>query len=355
MKITQDVFGKLPDGRTATLYTLTNNRGASVAITNYGGIIVRIVVPDKNGKMDDVALGFDNLQGYLDMSPYFGAIIGRFGNRINGGKFTLQGKTCQLAVNEHPRRNTHLHGGNRGFDKVLWDAVPRETGAGPALELHYLSRDGEENYPGNLQVKAVYTWTEDNAIRLELTAETDQATIVNLTNHSYFNLAGDSAGPITGHMVRVNADFYTPVDKQLIPTGEIRSVKNTPFDFTVAKPIGQDIDAADEQLRIGSGIDHNFVLHKSAPGELEVAAEIYEPTTGRTLEVLTTQPAIQFYCGNFLGSEIGKGGRRYVRRGGFCFEPQRYPDAPNHCHFPSAALFPGQIYRETIVYRLGVK
>ncbi|MDD3117997.1 MAG: galactose mutarotase [Victivallales bacterium] len=355
MNITQVDFGTLPDGRMTTLYTLTNNHGAAVAITNYGGIVVGIVVPDREGKRDDVVLGFDDLAGYLAQSPYFGAIVGRCCNRLNRGQFTLAGRTYQLAVNEAPQRQTHLHGGNRGFDKMLWSATPRVTATAATLELRYFSPDGEENYPGNLTVTARYSWDDDYALRLELTATTDRTTIVNLTNHSYFNLAGAGSGPVTGHLARINAEHYTPVSAELIPTGEIRPVAGTPFDFTVAKPIGRDIDAADGQIAIGGGYDHNFVLCRPTPGALTTAAEVYEPTTGRTLEVLTTQPAVQFYTGNGLGSEIGKGHRRYPRRGGFCFEPQRYPDAPHHDHFPSIVLTPDQTYRETVVFRFGVK
>ncbi len=355
MGIEKEIFGRLPDGRSAMLYHLTNNQGASVSISNYGGIVTRIMVPDRTGMLGDVALGFDDLNGYLEMSPYFGAIIGRCANRMDKGTFVIKGKEYHVAANEMPKRNTHLHGGMKGFDKVLWEARPFESESGPALELKYMSPDGEENYPGNLQVTVVYTFTNDNAINIEMSAETDATTIINLTNHSYFNLAGECSGCNYQHEVKINADFFTPVNASLIPTGEILSVKGTPLDFTVAKPIGRDVEADDEQLKRCLGFDHNFVLRKSSPGALETAAEIYEPKTGRTLAVLTTQPAIQFYGGNFLGDEIGKGGRRYEWRGGFCFEPQRYPDSPNHSHFPSVILEPEQKYHEIIVFRFGVK
>lgn len=343
--VTQKPFGTV-DGQTVQLYTLRNAGGAEATITNYGGIVVSLLVPDRAGKKIDVVLGYDDLAGYIKTTPYFGALIGRYGNRIAQGKFTLDGKTYNLAVNDGA--NT-LHGGLKGFDKVVWSGRPVESKLGAALELTYLSKDGEEGYPGNLAVTAVYTLTNDNSLRVDFTAHTDKATVANLTHHSYFNLAG--SGDILDHLVTINADRFTPVDQGLIPTGELKPVEGTPFDFRKATAIGARIKADDAQLKAGGGYDHNWIVNQKAPGELGLQARIECPRSGIVLEVSSTEPAVQFYSGNFLDSTItGKKGQVYAHRTGFCFEPQHYPDSPNQPAFPSTVLRPGQTYRNTIIY-----
>lgn len=347
--ITKQPFGKTQNGTPVDLYTLRNANGVEVRITNYGGIVTHFIAPDRNGKMGDVVLGYDSVQEYEKDSPYFGCLVGRYGNRIAKGKFVLNGKTYSLAVNNGVNA---LHGGLRGFDKVVWSAEAVQ-GAEPTLALSYLSKDGEEGYPGNLAVKAVYTLTSDNGLRLDYTATTDKDTVVNLTQHSYFNLKG--GGDILSHEAMLNASAFTPVDSTLIPTGEIRKVAGTPFDFTKPTAIGARIDAKDEQLKFGGGYDHNWVIDQKKPAELTLAARVKEPSTGRVLEVLTTEPAVQFYCGNFLDGKLkGKYGIVYGHRTGFCLEPQHYPDSPNQPKFPTVVLKPGQTYKNTIVYRLSV-
>lgn len=347
--ITKQPFGKTQNGTAVDLYTLKNANGVEVRITNYGGIVTHYIAPDKNGKMGDVVLGYDSVTEYEKDSPYFGCLVGRYGNRIAKGKFSLNGQTYTLATNNGPNA---LHGGLKGFDKVVWTAKAIE-GAEPSLELTYLSKDGEEGYPGNLSVKAVYTLTKDNGLKLEYTATTDKDTVVNLTQHSYFNLKG--SGEILGHELMLNASAFTPVDATLIPTGEIRKVAGTPFDFTKPTAIGARIGAQDEQLKFGGGYDHNWVIDQKKPGELTLAARVTEPTTGRVLEVLTTEPAVQFYCGNFLDGKLkGKYGVVYGHRTGFCLEPQHYPDSPNQSSFPTVVLKPGQTYRNTIIFRMTV-
>lgn len=349
-KVTKVAFGKTADGTPVDLYTLTNDKGVRISITNYGGIIVSLFTPDRNGQACDIVLGFDRLDDYLKPHPYFGAIIGRYGNRIAKGRFTLDGVEYKLAQNNG---ENHLHGGLQGFDKKVWKARDYTDAEGQHLELSYLSPDGEEGYPGNLQVKVVYSLNNDNQLRIDYTATTDKPTIVNLTNHSYFNLACE--GDILGHVVRINADRFTPVDAGLIPTGELRPVQGTPFDFTVPTPIGARIEQDDEQLRFGRGYDHNFVL-RSGGGTLAEAAEVYEPKTGRVLRVLTTEPGMQFYTGNFLdGTLKGKYGRVYVKRSGFCLETQHFPDSPNKPAFPSTVLRPGQTYRSTTVFEFSAR
>ena len=345
--ISRTVFGKMLDGRKIYLYTLINKNGIRVEITNYGGKIVRLWIPDRNGKLADVVLGFDELAPYIGPEPHFGTLIGRFGNRIAGGRFTLDGVKYQLPLNRPP--NT-LHGGMEGFDKKVWE--PRElSGISPALELTYLSADGEEHFPGNLAAKAVYTLTNDNELRLDYSATTDKPTIVNLTNHSYFNLAGHGNGDILGHQMTIHADQFTPTDSNQIPTGEIRNVDSTPFDFRKPVAIGARIDQDDPQLNYGRGYDHNFVL-KHKGHDLVPAALAVEPASGRVMEVLTTQPGVQFYTGNFLdGSHRGKQGKTYPRRSAFCLETQHFPDGPNHPNFPSTVLRPGENYQETAVFR----
>ena len=356
-KVTQKSFGKMPDGTNVTLYTLTNASGAQVQITNYGGTVVSVKVPDNKGKLDDIVLGFDKLSGYLqDGDPYFGALIGRYGNRIAGGKFTLDGASYTLAVNNGPNS---LHGGKKGFDKVVWTAssvAPSADGA-VGVELSYQSKDGEEGYPGSLYVKVAYTLTSDNSLKIDYTATTDKATVVNLTNHSYFNLNGAGNGDVLDQVVQINADRMTPVDSNLIPTGELKSVAGTPFDFRTPTPIGARINQDEEQIKFGGGYDHNFVLN-STPGTptLALAARVVAPKTGRVLEVLTTQPGVQFYTGNFLDGKVkGKGGKVYNKRYAFCLETQHYPDSPNHPDFPTTTLKPGETLHETTIYRFSVE
>jgi aldose 1-epimerase len=343
-------FGSTKEGTPVDLFTLRNSKGVEATICNYGGLVTSLKVPDRNGQMADVVLGYDNLEGYLKETPYFGALIGRYGNRIAKGKFTLDKKQYTLATNNGPNA---LHGGIKGFDKVVWEATWYQAAMGPALELHYLSKDGEEGYPGNLSVTAIYTLTEDNALRLDYTATTDKATVLNLTQHSYFNLAGK--GDVLSHEVRMPATRFTPVDETLIPTGELRPVKGTPFDFTARTAIGARINQPDQQLKFGNGYDHNWVFNKRI-GDLSLLAEVYEPNTGRVLEVFSTEPGLQFYTGNFLNGTItGKGGQVYNFRNGFCMEPQHYPDTPNKPKFPSVVLKPGKVYKNTIIYRFSVR
>jgi aldose 1-epimerase len=343
-------FGKTPDGTPVEIYTLRNSSGMEATIMTYGGIVTSLKVPDRNGKFGDVVLGYDNLGGYLTNSPYFGALIGRYGNRIAKGKFTLDGQTYTLATNNVPN---HLHGGLKGFDKVVWTAKPVETFYGPGLELTYLSKDGEEGYPGNLSVTAIYTVTEKNELLLQYTATTDKDTVCNLTHHSYFNLRG--SGDILDHVVQINADKFTPVDSTLIPTGELKLVAETPFDFREPVAIGARIGDDNEQLKFGTGYDHNWVLNKQ-PGEVSLAARVYEPTTGRVMEVFTSEPGLQFYTGNFLdGTITGKRGQTYKFRDAFCMEAQHFPDSPNHPDFPTTELKPGETYKNTIAYKFYVR
>jgi aldose 1-epimerase len=352
--ITKAGFGTTTSGQAVEIYTLRNPHGAEARILTYGGIVQSLIMPDKNGKFADIVLGYDNLQGYLDQTPYFGALIGRYGNRIGGAKFLLEGKNYALAANNG---SNSLHGGLVGFDKVVWNAQPLETIHGPSLVLTYFSKDGEEGFPGNLQVTAIYTLTEDNALKLDFTATTDQPTVVNLTHHSYFNLAGQGNGDILKHLVQINANRFTPVDSTLIPTGELRPVANTPFDFRQPTTISARInDPRDEQIQFGGGYDHNWVLNQLAPDALSLAACVHEPTTGRTMEVWTTAPGMQFYTGNFLdGTITGKGGKVYPRRCAFCLEPQHFPDSPNKPNFPTTELKPGEIYYHTIFYKFSVE
>lgn len=347
----KEVFGRTPDGEIVELYTLTNTKGMEVRLTNYGGIVVSLRVPDRQGQFDDVVLGFDRLEDYLKGHPYFGAIIGRYANRIAGGRFVLNGVSYQLTLNEG---QNHLHGGQKGFDKVVWKARPVRSARGVGVRLSYVSRDGEEGYPGNLSVTVTYLLTEENELRIEYTATTDRDTIVNLTHHSYFNLAGQGRRDILDHLLQINAHYFTPIDANLIPTGEIRFVRGTPFDFTQLTPIGARIEEPDEQLRFGRGYDHNWVL-AGPPGALRLAARVVEPNSGRVLEVWTTEPGLQFYSGNFLdGTITGKEGRVYRHRYGFCLEPQHFPDSPNKPHFPSVILRKGARYQTTTVYKFSV-
>jgi aldose 1-epimerase len=349
--VTEAPFGTMPDGTAITIFTLTNASGMEVRAITYGAIIVSIKVPDRSGKLDDVVVGHDTLEGYLTRSRFFGAAVGRYGNRIGGAQFSLDGRTYPLAKNNGPN---HLHGGIKGFDKVVWQGVAKNDPRGASVAFTRTSPDGEEGYPGTLDVGITYTLTARNELVVEYQAKTDKATHVNLTNHSYFNLAGDGSGDVLGHRLTLNADRYTPVDAGQIPTGELAPVEGTPLDFRKETPIGARIDSSHEQLRIGSGYDHNFVINRTAPG-LALAARVVEPTTGRTLEVSTTEPGVQFYSGNKLdGSITGKGGHVYRARTGFCLETQHFPDSPNKPSFPSTVLKPGESYRSTTVFRFGV-
>jgi aldose 1-epimerase len=349
--ITPAPFGKTLNGTPVEIYTLRNASGMTARIMTYGGIVQSLMVPDKNGNFGDVVLGYDTLDGYLTNSPYFGALIGRYGNRIAKGHFTLDGVTYTLATNNGPNS---LHGGIKGFDKAVWKVVRAEnTPKGPQLELSYVSPDGEEGYPGTLTVTALYTVTPDNGLRLDYTATTDKDTVVNLTQHSYFNLAGH--GDILGHEVYINADKFTPVDSTLITTGELLPVAGTPFDFRTPATIGSRVNASDEQIKFGGGIDHNWVINHPT-GELDLDARVTEPTTGRVLEVWSTEPGLQFYSGNFLdGTITGKGGQLYPYRGAIALEPQHFPDSPNRPEFPSVVLKPGEIYHNTIIYKFSVR
>jgi aldose 1-epimerase len=351
-KISKESFGKTADGQAVDLYTLTNSNGMQAKITNYGGIVTTLTAPDRNKKYEDVVLGFNDIDNYLKGGPYFGALIGRYGNRIAKGRFTLNGVEYKLAVNNEPN---HLHGGVKGFDKVVWTAQPLNTKTGAALSLTYLSKDGEEGYPGNLTVKVVYTLTNKDELRLDYTASTDKDTVTNLTHHSYFNLAGEGNGDILKHQLTLNANQFTPTDEGSIPTGELRNVAGTPFDFLKPMTIGDRIDGNDQQLQFGKGYDHNWVVNGPA-GTLRQAATVYEPTTGRVMQVWTTEPGVQFYTGNFLdGTLIGKSGKPYQRRFGLCLETQHFPDSPNHPKFPTTTLRKGATYNSTTVYRFSAR
>lgn len=345
-------FGKV-NGTAVDLYTLTNAKGMRTCITNYGGIVTSLLVPDREGKLADVVLGYDSLDEYVKNNPYFGALIGRYGNRIAKGRFTLDGREYKLAQNNN---GNHLHGGLKGFDKVLWAAQEVRTKKGPGLRLTYVSKDGEEGYPGKLSVTVTYTLTDANELAIQYQAKTSKPTPVNLTNHSYFNLAGAGTGDILGHLLTLQADRFTPVDAGLIPTGELRPVEGTPFDFRKPTAIGKRIALKDEQLTLGGGYDHNFVLSKKEARGMTLAARVFEPKSGRVMEVLTSEPGVQFYSGNFLdGTNVGKGGKPYKHRYGFCLETQHFPDSPNKPEFPSTFLGPNQSYATTTIYRFSTK
>jgi aldose 1-epimerase len=345
MSIKKQAFGKTEDGKSIDLYTLTNANGLKAEIMTYGGIVTSLQVPDRNGKFADIVLGCDSPDEYAKSSTYFGALIGRFGNRIAKGKFTLDGVEYTLATNNGPN---HLHGGVKGFDKVVWNAKPMQTNEGPALKLTYQSRDGEEGYPGNLSCTVVYTLTNNNELKISYEAKTDKATIVNLTHHSYFNLGGHNSGDILGHTLQIFADRFTPVDKDLIPTGEIKAVKGTPWDFTKPMAIGSRIK------QVEGGYDHNYVLN-SSDGSLALVASVYEPKTGRAMEIFTTEPGIQFYSGNFLDGSIKGKGAVYNKHAGFCLEAQHFPDSPNNPDFPSVVLRPGKKYTQLTVYKFSAR
>lgn len=351
--ISKSSFGATADGEEVMLYTLRNKAGMEAKITNYGGIVVSLTAPDRNGKFEDIVLGYDTLAEYEAASPYFGALIGRFGNRIRSGKFELDGVEYTLATNNSPN---HLHGGDRGFDKVVWDSRMEETENGPRLWLSYVSEDGEEGYPGTLHAVVSYTLTHDQELVIEYAADTDKETPVNLTHHSYFNLAGDAKRDILGHELQINAEHFTPVDDTLIPNGEYRPVEGTPFDFRTAKPIGQDIDMENEQLTFGGGYDHNWVVDQNADGEWRHILTLSDPESGRMMTIHSDEPGLQFYSGNFLdGSNVGKGGVVYNYRYGMCLETQHFPDSPNQPDFPNTILQPGEVYKTRTVHTFGAE
>jgi len=346
--ISRKSFGKTADGKEVTEFTLSNKNKVSLSVINYGGIITRLITPDRNGILEDIVLGYDSLAGYLKESPYFGAIVGRYGNRIADGKFSLDGTTYTLAQNNNGQ---HLHGGLKGFDKVFWNI--EEAGANK-LKLTYLSKDQEEGYPGNLNVEVTYELTDDNELKIEYAATTDKKTIVNLTQHSYFNLTGNVKRDILEHQLEIYADKFVPVTKVLIPTGELKNVSGTPFDFTKQSSIGSRIGEKDQQLEVGLGYDHCWVLSETTP--LKHAARAYEPQSGRVVDVYTSEPGIQFYSGNFLdGSITGKSGVVYKHRFGFCMETEHFPDSPNQKNFPSTELKPGETYRSQTIYKFSTK
>jgi len=348
-------FGKLNTGREIDVYTLENKNGLKTDIITFGARQVSLYVPDKNRNFKDILLGFDDIKGYEEENPYFGAVIGRYGNRIRKGKFSLDGIEYRLACNNE---QNHLHGGKKGFDSVVWDFVSAdENENGVSLTLSYLSKDGEEGYPGNLKVFVTYTLTNDDELIISYKATTDKKTICNLTQHNYYNLSGHDSGDILSHQLMINADNFTPIDKGLIPTGEIRPVKGTDFDFTTPTSIGARVNNKDEQLAFGKGYDHNFVLNKKGiEGEMTLAASVFDPKSGRVMEVYTEEPGLQFYCGNFLdGSNIGKGGAAYNHRNAFCLETHHYPDSPNKPNFPTVTLNPGEEYSTKTIYKFSAK
>ena len=351
-EITKSRWGALPSGEEIDLYTLRNTKGMEASITNYGGRLVTLKTPDRDGRFADIVLGFDDLDGYLKKNPFFGALVGRYANRIANAEFTLDGTAYKLARNDG---ENSLHGGLKGFDKVAWKSEQITTQNGPALRLQYRSADGDEGYPGTLTATATYTLTENDELKIDYIATTDKKTVLNLTNHSYFDLSGQGSGDILDHIVTIAADRFTPVNRNLIPTGELRSVKGTPFDFTQPTRIGERIEQNEEQLKFGIGYDHNFVVNHKGKGA-SFAARAQDPKSGRTLEVLTTQPGVQFYTGNHLADSLakGKGGVVYGFRCGFCLETQHFPDSPNQPDFPSTELKPGEQYQETTVFRFSV-
>lgn len=351
-KITSAPFGKLADGTAITQYTLTNNQGMTMKVINYGGIITYLTAPDKDGKFEDVMLGYDSLQTYVAKNSYQGALIGRYGNRIANGKFTLDGQTYQLAQNNGPN---NLHGGPKGFDQRVWTIEEHPVDNGVALKLSYLSKDMEEGFPGNLQTEVIYHLTDKNELKIDYKATTDKKTIVNLTQHSYFNLSGNMKYDILQHEVMINADQFVPVTGTLIPTGELKDVSGTPFDFKTPMTIGARIDKDDQQLKYGVGYDHCWVVNGPADS-LRLAATVHDPSNGRVMSVYTTEPGIQFYSGNFLdGSTTGKYGAVYAKRFGLCLETEHFPDSPNQKNFPSVELAPGEVYSTQTVYAFTVK
>lgn len=351
-RLTMGPFGKTADGQGIDLYTLRNQRGVEVRLMTYGGIILSIKTPDRDGNKDDIALGYDKAEDYFKNSTYFGVLVGRYANRIAKAQFTLDGKTYKLPANNGVNS---LHGGTTGWDQKVWKAEPRQFEKGVSVALSLVSADGDQGYPGEVKAKVTYTLTDDSQLIVDYDAETNAPTVINMTQHTYFNLAGSKANDILGHELMINADKYTPVDDTLIPTGELAPVAGTPFDFKTATVIGARIDQKNEQLTRGKGYDHNWVLNRTADG-LSLAAKAKDPITGRTVEISTTEPGIQFYSGNFLdGTNVGKGGRVYPHRSGFCLETQHYPDSPNQPAFPSTVLRPGQRYTSQTVFKFGAE
>lgn len=352
MSITKRLYGKTLEENDVSIYTLSNSKGMTAEISDFGGIVVSLCVPDKTGKIDDVVLGYENLDDYLKKGPYFGALIGRHANRIEDSKFEINGKEYNLYKNDG---ENHLHGGLKGFDKVLWQAEIVQNNETEALLLTYLSKDGEEGYPGNLEVKVTYTLTEDNALEIKYFAVSDKETVINLTNHSYFNLSGHASGDILKHKVMINADKFTVADKYLLPTGEISSVKGTPMDLTQLTELSKGLGSDYEQIAFANGYDHNWILNVSGKSP-EKAAEVYDDKSGRVMEVFTTKPGIQLYTGNFLnGSDIGKGGVVYRKNNGLCLETQFFPNSLKHKHFPSPLFKAGQEYNHTTIYKFSTR
>lgn len=357
MEIVKQDFGNMQDGRPVDLYTLSNGRGLEMKVSSYGGIITSIKMPDREGRSEEIVLGFDELSGYTNKAyqeegPYFGAIIGRYGNRIANGRFTLDGKEYSLAQNNGPN---HLHGGIKSFDKVLWEVTPFNTAEAVGLVLHYTSPDGEEGYPGTLSVEVRYTLTSQDELQIEYKATTDKKTVVNLTNHAYFNLTGGVKGDILSHQVLINANAFVPVNENLIPTGGLQQVQGTPFDFSREHRVGDRIEADHQQLAYARGYDHTWVLN-GAKEDMKLAATVYEPESGRYLETFTTEPGVQFYTGNFLSGKLtGRGGIVYQQRYGLCLETQHFPDSPNQPQFPSTELEPGETYRSRTTYRFSTR
>lgn len=357
MNITSTPWGTTPDGKEVQLYKLTNAKGMYAEIATIGGVIVTLGVPDRNGDVADITLGFDKAEDYAQRGPYFGALIGRHANRIENASFELNGETYKLAANDG---KNHLHGGLRGFDKAVWASEVIEVDGQPALRLQYVSEDGEEGYPGTLNVEVVYSFSDEGELKIEYTAKSDRDTVVNLTNHAYFNLEGHAAGDISEHLLQLNADRFTPVDKECLPTGEIREVQGTPMDFRRLTPIGQGLRSGDEQIENVGGYDHNWIINGNADrpkgGTLAKAGELYAPNSGRVMEVFTTKPGVQFYSGNFLnGQVVGKGGAAYGKRGGLCLETQYFPNAMKHTHFPSPILRAGETYRHITTYKFSAR
>jgi aldose 1-epimerase len=350
--IHQEQFGTV-DGKPINIYTLTNEKGAEVKIINYGAIVVSLLIPDRDGKLANIVTGYDSLSGYVNDRSFFGAIVGRYGNRVGKGKFQLDGKEYQLTINDG---ENHLHGGSVGFYKAVWNAEPVEGKSGPSLKLTYVSPDGEEGYPGTVTTTVVYTLTNENEFEIKYEGKTDKTTILNPTHHSYFNLTGDFNNTILDHELYIDADSITPVDKSLITTGELSAVENTPMDFRKPTTIGSRIKDKYEQLEFGQGYDHNWALNKYKKGEVQKVASLYDPKSGRLMDILTDQPGLQFYSGNFLNGTIkGTGGVVYQLRTGLCLEAQCYPDSPNKPQFPSVVLKPGETYQQTTVYKFSIK
>jgi aldose 1-epimerase len=352
LSVQKEQFG-IVEGQPIDIYTLSNEKGAKVKIINYGAIVVSLLIPDRDGNLADIVTGFDSLSGYINDRSFFGAIVGRYGNRIGKGKFQLDGKEYQLTINDG---ENHLHGGTTGFYKAVWDAEPVENKSGPSLKLTYVSPDGEEGYPGTVTMTVIYTLTNENTLEIKYEGKTDKTTILNPTHHSYFNLTGDFNNTILDHELFIDGDIITPVDKSLITTGELTAVENTPMDFRKPTPIGLHINDKYEQLEFGKGYDHNWVLNNYNKGEVHKVASLYDPGSGRLMEILTDQPGLQFYSGNFLnGTTKGKGGVVYQYRTALCLETQHYPDSPNKPQFPSVVLKPGETYNQTTIYKFSVK